>query len=110
MEIIESEKFILLKPNSNSFNEFLSKFESKANFFKNNHIIIDFSENINTKSPNLYVLLPYSERHKQLGTSFVIIFNDEFADDLLEKMDIVPTFTEAKDIIEMDAISRDLGF
>jgi len=42
--------------------------------------------------------------------SFVIVFNGINIDNIPEDIVVVPTLTEAKDIIEMENIERDLGF
>ncbi|MCF6180870.1 hypothetical protein [Lutibacter sp.] len=110
MKITKTKKYTLIKPSSEVFSEFLKKLNLEENSLKNEHLIIDISEIFNIDSINLNVFLPISKQHKQNGTSFVIIFKETFEEDLLDEMDIVPTFTEALDIIEMDTISRDLGF
>jgi len=110
MKIIKTDKYTLIKPNSESLIEFLKKLKAEEKSIKNNHLIIDISEKFNTNLVNLSVFLPLNEQQKQNGTSFVLIYNDDFEEDLLDKIDIVPTLIEAIDIIEMDAISRDLGF
>jgi len=40
----------------------------------------------------------------------VIISKGINIDKIPEELNVVPTFTEATDILEMDAIERDLGF
>ncbi len=110
MKIIKTDKYTLIKPETEPVTEFVKKIHKEENLIKKDNLIIDISEKFNTNSINLSVFLSLNEQHKQNGTSFVIIFNDNFDEDLLEELDIVPTFIEAKDIIEMDAISRDLGF
>ncbi len=110
MKITKTEKYTLIKPNSEVFSEFFKKINLEENSLKNEHLIIDLSEKFNTNFIKLNVFLPISKQHKQNGTSFVIVFKENFEEDLLDEMDIVPTFTEALDIIEMDTISRDLGF
>ena len=56
------------------------------------------------------LFLKLSEGHRQNGTSFVIIFEGIDIDEIPDEINVVPTFTEALDILEMDAIERDLGF
>jgi hypothetical protein len=47
---------------------------------------------------------------KENGTSFVIISRSFNVDDFPDTFNIVPTIEEAEDIIEMEAIERELGF
>jgi len=47
---------------------------------------------------------------KAKGKSFVIIQKRINIDDFPEILNITPTLQEAKDILEMEAIERDLGF
>ena len=42
--------------------------------------------------------------------SFVVIKSGINIDDFPESVNIVPTLQEAEDILEMEAIERDLGF
>lgn len=110
MKITKTDKYTLIKPNTESVTEFLKKLKSEEKSIKDDNLILDISEKFNTDFLNLSVFLPLNEQHKQNGTSFVIIFNNAFEEDLVDELDIVPTLTEAIDVIEMDNISRDLGF
>ena len=56
------------------------------------------------------LLLELSTSHRENGTSFVIVCKDIDIDEIPDEINVVPTFTEALDILEMDAIERDLGF
>jgi len=58
---------------------------------------------------------PFSEFYnafskKENGTSFVMVYNTINIDDFPENFNIVPTLIEAEDIIEMEAMERELGF
>lgn len=110
MEIIKTEKYTHIKPTQNSFYDFLNNFENRYIEFIDQHLIIDFSEKFNIKIEELTLFLKLSVQHKQNGTSFVLICGDVNIDDTPDEIAIVPTFTEALDILEMDTIERDLGF
>jgi hypothetical protein len=110
MKITKTDNYLLIKPNADSIAEFVEKLIKEEKLINENNLILDISEKFNTDFLNLSVFLPLNKQHKQNGTSFVIIFNNAFEEDLLDELDIVPTLTEAIDIIEMDNISRDLGF
>jgi len=110
MKITKTEKYTTLKPTEESLNIFLNKLENNLLEFKGEHLILDFSEKINTTLKELLLFLKISNKHRENGTSFVIIFKGIDIDEIPEEINIVPTFTEALDILEMDAIERDLGF
>ena len=42
--------------------------------------------------------------------SFVVICNGIDIDDVPDEINVVPTLQEAEDVLEMEAIERDLGF
>lgn len=74
------------------------------------NVVLDFSKYKQATLEDLLYYLMLSNNHRETGQSFVII-NDALAmDDIPEELIIVPTYQEAKDIIEMEDIERDLGF
>ena len=110
MIITKTEKYTLLKPDKNSMDLFFESFKIKYSKFKDQHLILDFSEKINTKVKDLLLFLELSSQHRENGTSFVLICKGIDIDEIPEEINVVPTITEAVDILEMDAIERDLGF
>lgn len=110
MKITKTEKYTSLKPAQEPLDQFLKNLEKNILNFMGEHLILDFSEKINTELKELLLFLKLSEQHRQNGTSFVIIFEGIDIDEIPEELNVVPTFTEALDILEMDAIERDLGF
>ncbi|WP_111708089.1 ribonuclease Z [Lutibacter citreus] len=110
MKIIKENKYTLIKPLNNSLENFLKNIENELSKFKDEHLILDISEIINTKLEELLLFLNISKLHKENGTSFVIIFDGIDIDEVPDELNIVPTFTEAIDILEMDSIERELGF
>lgn len=110
MDIKKSKNYTHIKLSKNDSEEFLKNFKTKYSEFQNDHLILDFSENINTTIDELLVFLRVSKQQRKNGTSFVIICKNIDIDNVPDEINIVPTFTEALDILEMDAIERDLGF
>jgi hypothetical protein len=51
----------------------------------------------------------YKEKQKKNNKSFVIVGSGISFDEIIDKLVVVPTLTEAKDIIELENIERDLG-
>ncbi|MEL7270141.1 MAG: ribonuclease Z [Bacteroidota bacterium] len=50
-----------------------------------------------------------SEKHKSSNKSFVVVSENLEYDEVPEGLSMAPTVQEAKDIIEMEEIERDLG-
>jgi hypothetical protein len=109
MKITKTKKYTTLKPTEKSLDLFFKNLEENLINFKDEHLILDFSDKINTELKELLLFLNVSKQHKQNGTSFVIVFEGIDIDEIPEEINVVPTFTEALDILEMEAIERDLG-
>lgn len=111
MEIQKKERYSLVTPTENSFVDFFNAFSEKLSTLANEHIVIDFLKTFDVTVEELEKFSDISITKKENGTSFVLISDtvdiDAFED---ESLSIVPTHQEAEDILEMDAIERDLGF
>ncbi len=110
MIIEKTDLATIFKTEKLSIVDFYSDFSKKYTNFKNENIILDFSNTKGVDIENILLFLPIVREYKNIGISFVIILNEIEADDLPDEMNIVPTLVEAKDIIEMENIERDLGF
>lgn len=78
--------------------------------FRNQHLIVNYSKKNNSNIEELLLFLPIAEQKKKNGTSFVLLCSEVEIDKIPETLNIVPTMREALDILEMEAIERDLGF
>lgn len=58
---------------------------------------------------DLLEFLDMSNTHKGLGKSFVLVTDKLSYDEIPDELSVVPTLQEAKDLIEMEEIERDLG-
>jgi hypothetical protein len=110
MIINQTENYTAVVSDENSFQEFYSAFSSKITVLKEQHLIIQVSENLNTSEEDISLFLELAEEQKNNGMSFVVICSAIDNDVFPEHFNIVPTFVEAEDIIQMEAIERDLGF
>lgn len=110
MNIHKTKTYTHLKSVQNSAQEILIEIKNRYYEFKSEHLIVDFSENINITIEELLLFLDLSTGHRENGTSFVIVCKDIDIDEVPDEINVVPTFTEALDILEMDTIERDLGF
>ena len=110
MIIEKTDIATICKSNEKSIDKFFVNFSKKFTNFKNENIIIDISDNKGEKTENILLFLQYSEIHRKNGMSFVIVFDGLNFDDVPDEIIIVPTLEEAKDVIEMENIEKDLGF
>lgn len=110
MKIHKKEEFTLVVIDENNFTDFYQNFEKQYVNIEENHLIIDFSSKKNVVEKNISLFLSYASMLKKNGMSFVIICKDIDLDAFPEEFNIVPTMQEAKDVIEMENIQRDLGF
>lgn len=110
MIIAKTKNYTHIKPDTKSVAEFFIDFKNRYHEFKNENLIIDFSEKFNIKIEELILFLKLSVQHQGNGTSFVLICKGINIDNIPDELNVVPTLKEAIDILEMDAIERDLGF
>lgn len=110
MKISKNNSFTVVKPTNESISNFFLDFKEKYTTFIHDNIIIDFSALKGTNTENILQFLEHSKTHKNSGASFVLVVNGIDSDNLPEELIVVPTLTEAKDVVEMEEIERDLGF
>jgi hypothetical protein len=116
MVIIQTESCTILKPNFNKDEnntelilDFHKDFTEKYSNFKNVNLILDFSESINLDLKEILLFSQSNNVHKRKNNSFVLVGNGINFDQIPDDMIVVPTLQEAKDIIELENIERDLG-
>lgn len=110
MQIQKKEKYTLLIADESSFDEFYQSFLNSVNSLKKEHLILDLSNFNSLKKEDFLLFLSIANEKRENGTSFAIVNNIVNVDDYPESFNIVPTLTEAEDILEMEAIERELGF
>ena len=110
MKISQKDSYIFIDSTENSFLEFFEAYISKNINYKESHVVIQLSENLNTTLEDLSLFLSVATNHKSHGTSFVVICKEIDIDEVPDEINVVPTLLEAEDVLEMEAIERDLGF
>ena len=108
--IINTENNTSVVSFSGDFKEtFLVDLDKSYDKLRQNNIILDLLglENINLK--NVLIFHSISNTHRESRLSFVIVAHNISFDDLPEDLIVVPTLLEAKDIIDMEEMERDLG-
>tara|TARA_R110001583_G_scaffold189087_1_gene351709 strand:- start:262 stop:585 length:324 start_codon:yes stop_codon:yes gene_type:complete len=107
MKTSKKDNYTLVSSTENSFTEFITAFKSEK---LDNHTIVQLSENLNTTLNDLFLFLDIAINQRTNGMSFVVICNGIDIDDVPDEINVVPTLQEAEDVLEMEAIERDLGF
>ncbi|TXD54452.1 MULTISPECIES: hypothetical protein [unclassified Polaribacter] len=110
MNVEKNKNYTLISSDENTFVEFFASFLSKEKELAAEHLIVQLSNNINTTKEDYLLFLDFAVQKKQNGISFAIISDKAVMDNFPEHFNIVPTFQEAKDILEMEAMERELGF
>lgn len=88
---------------------FLANLTKEYAKVKEDHLILNLFSFEKLTSGDVLEFLELSKRHKNNGKSFVIVTNKVTYDEVPEEIMVTPTLQEAKDIIEMEEIERDLG-
>ena len=104
MVVSEKDHYTLVKLQESSFDEFEKRFTE----INSNHIIVTLSEDLNMSKKNISFFLETAKIQKINNKSFVVVKNGIDIDEIPELLNITPTLGEAEDILEMEAIERDL--
>lgn len=105
MKIVENDQYTLISVEKSSFNEL----KSIVHDVNSNHILIELHEDVLDVKNKITFFLKTALDLKAKNKSFVIIKKGINFDDFPEILNIAPTLQEAKDILEMEEIERDLG-
>ena len=92
-----------------SLSTFLKNLQKAYPKIKHDNIIVNLFSFDNLTSGNLLEFLQLSTAHKGSGKSFVLVSRKISYDEVPQEITLVPSIQEAKDIIEMEEIERDLG-
>lgn len=105
MHIQKKDNYTLVSIDT-SFDEFNGGIDA----LKSDHLVLEVSENLNIDDAIISLLLKIASAFKENGMSFVLVKTGIDVDNFPESLNIVPTMQEAEDVLEMEAIERDLGF
>ena len=110
MQIEKKDTYTGITCDENSFSEFYNSFLIEEKKLQKENLIIQISTKCNASIKEFLLFLDIAEQKKENGTSFVIVNSEIDVDDFPENFNIVPTLQEAEDVLEMEAIERELGF
>lgn len=91
-----------------SFASFLEFIIPKA--YASENLVIDLLKYEKLSLEELLHFLPISNTQRADAKSFILVNKAVHIDQVPEELMVVPTLGEAKDVIELEEIQRDLGF
>jgi hypothetical protein len=91
-----------------SLRKFIENLNSSYKNIKNDHLIINLFSFSQITSNDILEFLQLSNAHRAANKSFVLVTNKVEYDQVPDEICLVPTIREAKDIVEMEEIERDL--
>ncbi|QLG46464.1 ribonuclease Z [Costertonia aggregata] len=87
---------------------FLDNFKNGYPKIKSDHIILNLFSFKKLTANDILEFLDISNRHRSSLKSFVIVTEVLSYDDIPDEISVAPSIQEAKDIIEMEEIEREL--
>jgi hypothetical protein len=110
MQILQKETHLLIQPDEAHFEAFYKALVTNASHYQNEHVVVNLLESFETTLENLNTFSKIAADKKEAGTSFVVVCEGIEIDALEdENLSVVPTLIEAQDILDMEAMERDLG-
>lgn len=91
-----------------SITTFLANLNKSYAKVKDDNLILNLFSFEKLTSSDVSEFLELSNKHKSNGKSFVIVTDKVSYDEVPDEIMVTPTLQEAKDIIEMEEIERDL--
>ena len=110
MKIEKKDAFLLVTCSEKSFSDFYNSFQIQQEHLHKEHLVVQISKTIRFTAKQLLLLVEISKEKKENNKSFVLVNSGTDVNSFPENFNIVPTLQEAEDIIEMEAIERELGF
>lgn len=88
---------------------FLQNLNDGYSKLEHDNLIINLFSFDDLTADNVLEFLQLSNQHRSAGKSFVLVSSKVSFEEVPDEICLVPTLQEAKDIIEMEEIERDLG-
>ena len=100
---------IIVSQEKISIERFLENLEKEYTKFKNDNLVLDLLSFSELTPYNVISFLEIARKHKKNGKSFILVSDQVSYDDVPEEINLVPSLQEARDVVEMEEIERDLG-
>ena len=91
-----------------SLQKFLDNFREAYPRLRNDHLILNLFSFGKLSTSDVMEFLELSNRHRAGGKSFVLVTSAISYEHVPDEICVVPTLKEARDVIEMEEIERDL--
>ncbi len=104
----KDENTTIVYQEKTDFVKFLKNLEEGYEKLKNDNLILNLFSFEKLSSDDVMEFLQISNTHRERGKSFVLVTDKVSYDEVPEEIIIAPTLQEARDIIEMEEIERDL--
>lgn len=91
-----------------SLSTFIKNLNNGYKNIKGDHLIINLFSFSELGANDLLEFLELSEKHRKVDKSFVLVSDKIDYENVPEKITLAPTIKEAKDIIDLEEIERDL--
>lgn len=88
--------------------EFIRNLKDGYPQIEHDHIIVNLFSFTQLTANDMLEFLALSTSHRESGKSFVLVTDKVTYDEVPDEIIVVPTLQEARDIIEMEEIERDL--
>lgn len=92
-----------------SLSTFLENLRKGYPKIKHDNIIINLFSFAKLTAGDVLEFLEISNTHRGSNKSFILVTDKVSYEEIPDEISVVPTIQEAKDIIEMEEIERDLG-
>lgn len=110
MKVDQKGHTVSIKDTQGDLVSFLMKVTHEYKTFEKHNMIVDVRLHKSPSLKDINGFLPLSKIHKKNKKSFVIVAQGVDFNTISDKLTVVPTPLEARDIIDMEEIERDLGF
>lgn len=91
-----------------SLSTFMANLNNAYPKLKHDNIVVNLFSFNKLTTNDILEFLDISNTHKRSGKSFVLVTDRVSYDEIPDEISLVPTLQEAKDLIEMEEIERDL--
>lgn len=108
MKTIKEKNYTRIVIEDESITNISSDLTKRHDDFKHENVVIDILKFKDVDHEHLLSFLELSDRHRMEKKSFVIATDAVDIDKIPDELIVVPTITEAEDIIQMEEIERDL--
>lgn len=102
----------IITQQQSSYSDLASLLLDAYDDYANDNVIVVLNSTLkkSVDSSEILEFLNFSNQHRANKHSFVIVVKEFDVEAFDQDLIVVPTLQEAKDIIEMEEIERDLGF